>query len=581
MKKTLLSFRLSVWRLVTLFFDIALITLICFVVSSCVSFNKDHALTSVSKKTKSTENGAEVEYQILPPTLKVFQNKYAAKIDQKAIELDAAHNEGESAQILLINLKKDRNFSVKVSNLTDKNGKYIKPEIGVVGYVPVKHPSIVGFHTFGKFPDPISPVNTVTVKKNMSQSLFYTVYVPENAPSGIYEGYVSIYENTQDTTQVSGDVSNLKKRLEIPVRLTVYNVALPKTSYLKTWFGNPARFIKPYYIEGFWTEQKLNTLYKEYLKYRINIGYTVDTKNLFSKDENGILVADWTRFDADVEQKLAEGVNVFTVPIDVGYDILSEKSKEERKRVEQEFSLLNQHLVEKKWTEFFVWYNFDEPMDHKANTVIEIFDWAKKFAPNINNLLTLGFSSKHAIKKFANHVAIWTPHINQYDPAFFVKRQKTGNAVWIYTCVQNAYNSYPDNWKIDTNGTAHRALGWWLFKNEIDGYLYWSIGYWKRRNPWEDAETFLFGNGDGSIIYPPFDKASVPYPSTRLHITRDTIEDFDLLTMLKHKFRDQPKNEEVENILSAKSVIFSGKKYTNDDFEFIRLHKRILQLLEN
>lgn len=81
------------------------------------------------------------------------------------------------------------------------------------------------------------------------------------------------------------------------------------------------------------------------------------------------------------------------------------------------------------------------------------------------------------------------------------------------------------------------------------------------------------------MLYPALDKKSDPYPSIRLHITRDAIEDFDLLKMLEAKYGKNTENTEVKNILSCKSLICDMKKFSNNDYDYINVHKRILELL--
>ena len=150
----------------------------------------------------------------------------------------------------------------------------------------------------------------------------------------------------------------------------------------------------------------------------------------------------------------------------------------------------------------------------------------------------------------------------------------------MYTCCGTASSTFPDNWKIDYYGTGHRALGWWLFKYHAEGYLYWAVDFWNNVNPWEDAETFPNCNGDGSMFYPALDHQSLPYPSVRLALMRDGFEDYDLLQLLKEKFpaTDDP---EVQRLLNAEEIIFAPASYNQTgDQDYIRLHHRLLELLE-
>lgn len=538
-----------------------LISLIFFI--SCVTYNKDYKITKVRSRAKERKIG----YQVLPSSLKILQNDYPSAIIQDKIELFSAKGEGESAQVLVLNYDEEQYFFFDVSDLIGPDGISIKPEFGRVDYVPVKKPSIIGFGKIARFPDPIVPTNKAKIKKNKSQTFFYTVYVPPKVNHGIYEGKLTLHNETSE-------------KIEIPVRLKVYNVTLPKVSYLKTWFGPPSSLREPYYEKDVWTKEKKAELYKHYLKYRINIGTKIDMQGVISRDNDGSLIANWENFDKEVEEKLDAGLRNFDVYFYVPLDFFDNENKTLEEKRKEEYTFFYNHLLEKNWVKYFYWYNFDEPRDNDIDKIINILKWGNKIFPQVKSLIPFGLSSNKGMKKLSGYLDVWVPHIDKLDEKFFDERKTAGDEVWIYTCMQTAYKPYPDNWKIDINGTSHRALGWWLFKYNIEGYLYWATGYWQRRNPWEDTETYILANGDGSILYPPLDKKSLPYPSMRLHIIRDGFEDFDLLTMLKLKYKNKPQNEEVQKILSADSIIFKKNRYTNDDFEFIKLHKRILELLE-
>lgn len=531
---------------------------------SCrTTYYKDFNMQSISRSAR--EYDSDINFQILPATLKVLQNQYPQAVQEKTLRLDAARGEGETAQILLINGGEAQEVFFEISKLQGPEDFSLPIDFAAVGYVPVKRPSLVGFKKRARFPDPLIPTNKARVEKHKSQSFYYTVYVPEEAPAGTYTGRLMI--RLQNSTS-----------LEIPVTVQVYEVTLPKSDFLKTWFAPPGSFEPPYYDET-WSSEKVKALYKQLRKYRINTGFRLNMNGVFSKDAQGNVVTNWKDFDREVEEKLSYGIRNFDVYLDVPKDFLSEKNNAMREQKTEEYRLFYRHLLEKNWTEYFYWYCFDEPRDSQIKNITAILDWGHEIAPKIKNLIPLGFSTKSGMRKFVSHLDTWCPHIHQYDKTFFSERQAAGDEVWIYTCVQNAYKSFPDNWKIDTNGTSHRALGTWLYKHNIDGYLYWATGYWSRNNPWKDTETFIFGNGDGSMLYPALDKKSDPYPSIRLHITRDAIEDFDLLKMLEAKYGKNTENTEVKNILSCKSLIYDMKKFSNNDYDYINVHKRILELL--
>lgn len=520
---------------------------------------------------------SDLTYRVVPATLNLLQKEFPSKDFGTVVELDCAKGESESCQIVFLQLDKvagntEVKYRLEQTPLISKDGDIItETEIGIVDYIHVKKPSIAGFNEINYYPDPILPQNTFTVEYNKSQSVLYNVYIPRETKEGQYTCTLDLYEN--DVFAYS-----------IPVTVNVYKTTLPVTPYLKNIFVDKTRHMKKYYDEKISREEK--EIYYEYFleRFRINAGYRLDWTDVFYKDANGTYKANWENIDKEIERKIANGVTIFDIEIDVGYNIFDEDKESFRKECEEKLALINEHLVEKGWEDYFLWYNFDEPTNEKIPKFQKFVEWSKKIAPNLKSFCTLGWSTPNKFRKLENFVDIWVPHIDQYETKFFPKRQALGDDIWIYTCIQTFYTHYPDSWKIDTFGTCHRSLGWWLYKYNIDGYLYWSVTYWKT-NPWENIETYPWGNGDGCLVYPPLDRKSWPYNSLRLYTQRDGFEDFDFLKMLeeaskKEGIYTEEELKEIQNILSVEDVIPRKTTYTKDDFVMVDLHKRILQLLD-
>ena len=526
-----------------------------------------------------TDVYSDLTYRVVPATLNLLQKEFPSKDYGTVVSLDCAKGESESAQIVFLQLDKlagktNKEYKIVQNPLVSENGEILtETEIGVVGYVHVKKPSIAGFNEINYYPDPILPQNSFTVDYKKSQSVFYTVYIPREAKEGLYTSTLDLYEGEEFA-------------YSIPVTVKVYKTTLPVTPFLKTRFNEHDRYDKDYYDEQLTREDILEQDIYYMERFRINTACKqVSWENVFYRDENGILQANWDILDAQIEERMAYGINFFDVPLDVNYDILEPENEALRKEYEEQLVLINQHLVEKDWTDLFYWYNFDEPTNKKIPKFIEITEWGKKYAPDIKSLTTLGWATPGKFRKLAGIVDVWVPHIDQYETKFFPSRQAQGDRIWIYTCMQTFYTHYPDSWKIDTYGTCHRSLGWWMYKYNIEGYLYWAISCWWHSNPWEDAETFDLANGDGSLLYPPLDGESWPYNSMRLHTQRDGFEDFDFLKMLeeasqKEGIYTQEELAEIQEILSVDDVIPWKGAYTKDDMLMINLHKRMLELLD-
>lgn len=520
---------------------------------------------------------SDLTYRIVPATLNLLQKEFPSKDYGTVVELDCAKGEGESCQIVFLQLdrnaaKKQVQYRLEQSPLISETGEILtETEIGVIDYVHVKKPSIAGFNEINYYPDPVLPQNTFTVEYKKSQSVLYNVYIPRDTKEGQYTCTLDLYEN--DVFAYS-----------IPVTVNVYKTTLPVTPYLRTWFHDQTGHMKKYYDSEVTRDFKEDFYDYCLERFRINAEYQLDWTGVFYKDDNGKFQANWETIDKEIVRKIEDGVTAFAIPIRVGYDIFNPEKENFKKECEEKLSLINQHLVEKGWENYFLWYNFDEPKNNQIDLFKKFVDWGKEYAPNIKSFCTLGWSTPRKFRELTDSVDIWVPHIDQYETKFFPTRQKLGDEIWIYTCIQTFYTNYCDSWKIDTYGTCHRSLGWWLYKYDIDGYLYWSLTCWKK-NPWEDIETYPFGNGDGCLVYPPFDRQSWPYFSIRLYTQRDGFEDYDLLKMLEEASKKEDiytleELEEIQDILSADSVIPRKSSYTKDDFVMVNLHKRILELLD-
>jgi hypothetical protein len=139
-----------------------------------------------------------------------------------------------------------------------------------------------------------------------------------------------------------------------------------------------------------------------------------------------------------------------------------------------------------------------------------------------------------------------TPNLAR-DSEFYQERKKAGDTLWMYVCVspQPPYA----NFYIDEPGVDHRVLFWQAWKRGVTGLLYWSTTWWgafakqipesdrypRRPFSFADLEKPPTENGDGILIWP--GPKMTPYPSIRLEIIRDGIEDYEYLAILADEIK--------------------------------------------
>lgn len=500
----------------------------------------------------------------VPPTLKLLRNQVVTASYSGVISLSAARGEAESAQLVYYSGAADKpGLRFEASDLVGPGGATLEPELGVVGYVPLKKPSLKGFHRRGDYPDPILPNAEFSVRARQGQSLWYTVRVPRDAAPGLYEGSVSV--KAPDG-----------RALEMSASVRVFDVELPVRSYLKTSINfrkESARSGLYYGEDG--PDNLDEALGKLGLDYRFTHRVDLNLLEALHRAPDGAVSPDWTAFDERVEHWLGLGATCFELKLPI---VFSTTPEQIRSSWGPALAALDAHLVERGWTKLFYFYFYDEPFSNEMRDMAARLDAILESAPHIPNILTYGITTAGE-RTLLGKVGIWVPNIHQFNPEFAAARQAAGDEVWVYTCVGNVFRPFPDNFRIDWYGAAHRALGWWLFKYKADGYLYWAVDLW-RRDPWKTTETFDWTNGDGVMFYPALDGKSLPYPSIRAHLTRDAFEDYDLLTMLSRAYKDAEPPAEVRYILSAQSIIPKRDFFSRDDDEYSRLHERILELLE-
>ncbi|MBR4748221.1 MAG: DUF4091 domain-containing protein [Abditibacteriota bacterium] len=499
----------------------------------------------------------------MPSTLKL-RNDQAPKTKKSAIiRMDAARGESESVSLLVTANTRDLSgVRLDFEPLRDKQGRYIYPEIHPLGYVEVKNPTpgSGGFETPGFYPDPILPNEPFDVAKDKNVTCLFTVSVPRDAEPGDYKGSITV--SPQD-----------EKPTRLQVSLRVYDVTLLPQSYLRQIFVTRNMANNSAYYDQ-WTDEHFKAFTKLHLKYRIccqqhNSEGMLDFGSVFSTDSKGRTVADWRRFDADVDYWFRLGMTQFCGYFTGWADSIDAIGDKDYLRTR--LGLLASHLKERGWLDRFYLYIYDEPSPDKQDQIIKLCEWVHREGPGLRIIHTYNY---HEQEPFIGHADVIVADIGVFVPEIGDKVRENKGEYWAYTCISNRVFEYPDNWKIDNYGTSHRALGWWLKKYKAQGYLYWGTDFWVV-DPWETTETFPYGNGDGSLFYPSKDRSSLPYPSLRLDNYRDGVEEFDLLTMLEDKYKADP-----FEVLKLKKSVVDRKGYLTDDDTYIRLHREMLQLLE-
>jgi len=340
------------------------------------------------------------------------------------------------------------------------------------------------------------------------------------------------------------------------------------------------------------------------LRYRFTPPPPLPWDEVFVRRPDGTWAANWDEFDRVVETWMAKGATAFSIGgiLRWGTKLPPEN---ERTEVAAKLQLLGEHLRQKGWSERFYFYVFDEPSTAQFADIEALCRFVHEHAPNLNILLTAGYGATGpfrthaptpegaAYRVLANFINIWVPHIDCFDEPFLRERKKAGDQVWMYVCISTVGKTYPDIWRIDWTGTAHRAIGWWLWRYGCDGFLYWCVNYWTddKGKPFDlfaNPTAYPGGNGDGFLFYPDPQKGD-PIPSVRVEIFRDGIEDYDLLCLLQTKLAKaqklaDPKHQKwlqrAQTLLRADDLILAPNKFADNPAAYEQRHRQLLEVLE-
>ena len=510
---------------------------------------------------------------------------------QNPVTLFAARGEGESVQIAVTALEQPlRNVKVSVTPLVGPKGTLIFPELKLVGYVPVQKPTPGGFGVAGRYPDPLLPLRPFDVPQGEHRCVWLTVWVPQKIEADSYEGAIIVEpENAPNLT--------------VPVRLRVFAVDLPKQSFLKTCVLIWDYKAKQVYGDA-WTPERSRRFYEQCLRYRFTPPPPLPWDEVFVRRPDGTWAANWDEFDRVVETWMAKGATAFSIGGILHWGVKL-PPENERDDVAVKLRFLGEHLRQKGWSERFYFYVFDEPSTAQFANIEALCRFVHDHAPNLNILLTAGYGATGpfrthaptpegaAYRVLANFINIWVPHIDCFDEPFLRERKKAGDQVWMYVCISTVGKTYPDIWRIDWTGTAHRAIGWWLWRYGCDGFLYWCVNYWTddKGKPFDlfaNPTAYPGGNGDGFLFYPDPQRGD-PLPSVRAEIFRDGIEDYDLLCLLQTKVTKAQKLADLKRqkwlqraqaLLRADDLILAPNKFVDNPVAYEQRHRQLLEVLE-
>ncbi len=485
----------------------------------------------------------------------------------RAAELAAAKNDYEAVQLVVKAEERPLvGLSAEAGPLAGPEGAVIDAgniELLRVYYhyvdTPTDHTGVRDW-----WPDALPPLDEpIDVPAGQNQPIWVLVHVPEEAAAGEYTGTV--------TLRAEGFSA------EVPLRLRVWDFALPQCNKLETAFGlNFGNIVRYHRLE---TEADRRAVWEEYLALMsrsrlspydptpmdpIRVDFRPDADppraeldfEAFDREFARVIEKHhFTNFRLRVQ---GMGGGTFHSRVDPSIGPYRAGTRQYEATFADYVGQFESHLHEKGWLEMAYVYWFDEPAPKDYEFVADGMKRLKRYAPDLPRMLT----EQPADNVLAGTVDIWCPVSHAYDPEEAAEARGRGERFWWYVCTgpKAPYCTL----FIDHPATELRVWHWQTWQRDIEGTLVWSANYWTSsaaypdnpQNPYEDpmgwrsgystpkGEKRPWGNGDGRFVYPPLSAATPeiagegpvldpPVSSIRLEMLREGVEDYEMLHLLR------------------------------------------------
>ena len=506
-------------------------------------------------------------------TRKVPPERALPQDGSEAVRLAAAKNDFEAVQVVVRPSRPLKSLRATSSSLT-----------GPAGEIPADHVRTlrVAYHTVhtptdatglkGRWPDALPPLTRpISIPAGENQPLWVLVHVPASAAAGDYRGQIALAADGWSAT--------------VPIRLHVWDFALPARNHLETAFGFSPRDVFRYHGLTREEDQRkvLDYYWRSFAEHRISPYDPTPLDPIRVRFVPEAMPAraelDFAAFDRAMARAVSEfRVTNFRLSIEgMGGGTFHSRSEprigkygEETRQYQQMFSdyvrQLEQHFREKGWLKMAYVYWFDEPAPRDYEFVIQGMQRLRKYAPGLQRMLT-----EEPGEELAGSVDIWCPVTSKYDHSAAEKRRAHGERFWWYVCTgpKAPYCTL----FIDHPATELRIWLWQTWQRNIAGILVWRANYWtssaafpdEPQNPYEDPMSYRsgystprgekrpWGNGDGRFLYPPEAAArpglsgpgpviEPPVSSIRWEMLREGIEDYEFLYLLRELLEQRRAN---------------------------------------
>ena len=523
----------------------------------------------------------------VPSVVKVFPDDPAPEqTSASANAIALARNERETLQLAVRSGKAVPGVKVEVESPRGPDGTVLDVEVGVVGIVPIDHPTsyyrsetpvwhrkLPPAHRAGcdgwagMWPDPLLPTDTFDLGVNETRAIWITAAATQKTPAGNYVGRVKLTAGGRLIRQRDFIVKVWDYTLPERGRFgAIYDVRFGRNP---EWWGGP-----------------FNEKYPELLKFLADRRLSGD--RIFPDPKidyvDGKVVADFTEFDRVAEWYFDELKLPFSYTPRAFYlfgwahppakkfgeePYAGERPWEgmDRSQLRPEYKRAYQaclkafwdHVTEKGWADRFVLYISDEP-HYRHEHIVQQMIALCKMIHEVDRKIPIYSSTWGHVPEWDDSLDIWgIAHYGRVPVEQMEKLKREGRRVWFTTDGQMC---------LDTPYCAvERLLPYYCFKYGVEAYEFWGVA-WTTYNPhrfgWHSYINqadmpghnywIRYPNGDGFLIYPgaPIDHNG-PVSSIRLEQAREGVEDYEALCLLRSRI--QSAEAAGRDVTKAKAVL--------------------------
>ncbi len=489
-----------------------------------------------------------------------------------ALTLSAARNEYESGQIVIMPPADValRNVRATVSDLAGPEGARIAADHvqgHQVGYVWIEHqherPDVPRYGPCW-WPDPLLPIKSFDVDPGWAQPVWITVHVPEDAPPGGYTGRVILSADGHPDAAV-------------PLSLRVHDFAIPPRGRLKTAFALMQGFLEKVYGAGKVTAELRQAYGDCLLAHRLN--------------PDDITRTDLPRIE-DLVRYRDRGLNAFNVLNMVQprgsapwrcWSPVEFYTPEFKRSLIAKLDPFVADLKEHGLAERAFVYSFDERPAEFHPIIREYFGMIQE-RYGLPTLTTAKIPQDPEAMRDLN-VDWLCPVSSEYAFEDAERCRAAGRQVWSYVCC-GPRDPFA-NFLADDPLIEARLIMWQAFHQKMDGFLYWGVNVWSKKNndapldPGQGARLAWSINtggpdwpalhGDGVLLYP---LADGPAGCIRLANLRDGLEDYEYLAALGRR-RGDPWSARAD----CEPVTTSLTAFTHDPAVLLATRERVAREL--